>query len=47
MVVHPCNPSYTGSVGGKIIVLKLTQAKTQTLSEKQVKQKGLVEWLKW
>jgi hypothetical protein len=40
MVVHPCNPSYSGDIIGRTAFQRLASArKHETLSEKEPKQK--------
>jgi hypothetical protein len=47
VVVHACHPSYVGGVSRRIAVQASPGKKHETLSEKQLKQKGLGMWLKW
>jgi hypothetical protein len=44
MIMHACNPSYSGGSGRRITVWRLTPAKAQT--EEQTKQNELEAWLK-
>jgi hypothetical protein len=46
MVVHTCNPSYWGGMGGRITVQCQQGQKCETLFEK-LKAIGLEVWIKW
>jgi hypothetical protein len=48
MVVHKCNPSYSGSGGRRIESLRSVGAKLGRLYFKyKIQTKGLGAWLKW
>jgi hypothetical protein len=47
MVVHACNPSYSGGRGRRIVIPKPTQTKLRRSCLKiKLKEKGLEAWLK-
>jgi hypothetical protein len=47
IVVHTCNPSYSGGGDRKIAVRGWPGQKAETLSENQTKSKRMGAWLKW
>jgi hypothetical protein len=46
-MAYSCNPSYSGDIVSGLKSKASPGQKMQTLSEKELKQKGLGAWLRW